>query len=103
VELRENWRRMEFAENIREHVLFKATSQPLLTAFPLHAVPTGKKTMRTERREKKIINMTKRVLSIDKRKRNVRCKRTDDEFCIHEKYAFNLSTMLRRVTDKVRM
>jgi len=94
---------MEFAENIREHVLFKATSQPLLTAFPLHAVPTGKKKQCELNGGKKIINMTKRVLSIDKRKRNVRCKRTDDEFCIHEKYAFNLSTMLRRMTDKVHM
>lgn len=26
----------------------------------------------------------------------------DDEFCVRKKYAFNLSTMLRRVTDKVR-
>lgn len=46
--------------------------------------------------------MTKRVLSIDRRKRDVRCKRRDDEYCIHEKYAFNPSTMLRRVIDKVR-
>lgn len=38
------------------------------------------------------------MLSIDNRKRDVRCKRTDDEFCIHEKYAFNLSATLR---DKV--
>lgn len=52
--------------------------------------------MRTERRGKKIrVNATKRMLSIDKRKRDVRCKRTDDEFCIHEKYAFNLSATSR--------